>query len=211
MSNIYYYFDDCGYANDFECLVDVNEYLDCIPEETYDLWLKAYDTSCCDNAHEKNLYEQGYAFECHARIKRCYNGKQIEMNIEPQAAKTMEEAECILIKMAEDTMNRSDIVYTLKALLEDDTPNANIHDIKNKIKSRIDSEKYFIDLYDRKRSAIINELCSSNIKNKVAVYEHEKLIRKSSAYAQHINDIANVVYGLQQAYDIVCEALGEDS
>lgn len=118
MRNLYN-FESCDYAEDFECLVDVHNYHDWFPEGLCDVWLKAYDTSCCETAKERELHDAGYAFECYVWLSTPDNCK-ITTNMEHRPAMTREEAEDMLVKMAERAMNDKYVVETLKKLAEEE-------------------------------------------------------------------------------------------
>ena len=88
--------------------------------------------------------------------------------------------------------------------------NVNIYEIKDAIKKRMDKQQLFIDRYDEKRNEVCSKLGRADIKNEITVTEYEKLLHKEKAYTQHINDEANILHGLETAYGIICEALGEE-
>lgn len=92
----------------------------------------------------------------------------------------------------------------------DTNTNVNIYEIKDAIKKRMDGQQRFIDRYDEKRSEVWSKLHRADIKNEITVAEYEKLLRKEKAYTEHINDEANILFGLETAYGIICEALGEE-
>lgn len=68
IKNIENYFSECGYAEDFEAVVSLCDVLEGFNEAGYSLWLKAYDTSCCENEKEKRLFDSGYKFDCYAWV-----------------------------------------------------------------------------------------------------------------------------------------------
>ena len=113
MSNLYD-FQSCGYAKDFEYLIDVHNYHDWFPEETCDLWLKAYDVSCCENSREVMLDDEGYAFDCYVWLSGYDDGNNITTGIQPRPAKDKQEAEEMLIKMAESVMKNVSLLEKLK-------------------------------------------------------------------------------------------------
>lgn len=113
MSNLYD-FQSCDYAEDFECLIDIHNYHDWFPEETCDLWLKAYDVSCCENSREVILDDEGYAFDCYVWLSDCNNGNKITAGIQPRPAKDEQEAEEMLIKMAESVIKNVSLLEKLK-------------------------------------------------------------------------------------------------
>lgn len=88
--------------------------------------------------------------------------------------------------------------------------NVNIYEIKDAIKKRMDEQQRIIDRYDEKRSEVWSKLHRADIKSETTVTKYEKLLHKEKAYTQHINDEANVLFGLETAYGIICEALGKE-
>ena len=58
-------FYDCDYANDFEAFVDASEFFSWLPEEKFDFWFKAYDTSCRENDRDIALNDNGQMFDCY--------------------------------------------------------------------------------------------------------------------------------------------------
>ena len=112
-------FDNTDYAEDFEAVADANEVFDWLPEYRYGLWLKAYDTSCRETDREIELDDDGYAFDCYVHVLDYENkGKPVVNWYEPRAAKTREEAENVLAKMAEDIAKDKNIVEHLKKVVE---------------------------------------------------------------------------------------------
>lgn len=92
----------------------------------------------------------------------------------------------------------------------DTNVNVNIYEIKDAIKKRMDEQQRFIDRYDENRNEVRIKLGRADIKSEITVAEYEKLLHKEKAYTQHINDEANILHGLETAYGIICEALGEE-
>ena len=88
--------------------------------------------------------------------------------------------------------------------------NDKLYEIKDAIKKRMDKQQSFIDRYDEKRSEVLSKLHHADIKSEITVTEYEKLLHKEKVYTEHINDEANVLFGLETAYGIICEALGEE-
>lgn len=91
-------FHPCDYAGDFECLVDLHMLFSSVPEEKYDLWLKAYDTSCRETEHEIELNDAGYAFECYVWVTTTYTLRRSEPLFNAPA-KSKEEAERMLTEV----------------------------------------------------------------------------------------------------------------
>ena len=98
------YFDSCDYANDFEALIDIHYIIPAIQEERFDLWLKAYDTSCCESEHEQELYDNNYLFECCCCVQEQDTGYIIK-KATSRAARDEAEAEKILLEMAYEMIN----------------------------------------------------------------------------------------------------------
>ena len=117
MDTIMYDFFNSDYADDFEALVDVHNFFDWVPEGKFDIWMKAYDTSCRETAREIELNDNGYKFDCYVWVCDLY-GFQITTDIQPRAARTREEAEEILIKMADSLVKSRYVIDTLKQLIE---------------------------------------------------------------------------------------------
>lgn len=108
----HYDFYDCDYANDFECVLDVHNYHPDIPELKFDIWLKAYDTSCCETQGERELYGKGYLYECYVCVQS--EDGYIIKGMTPRAAKDREDAERTLINMANNLMSDKSLIKTLK-------------------------------------------------------------------------------------------------
>lgn len=68
IANLDGYFDTCDYAEDFQADIDIADVFDCFSMFDFSLWLKAYDTSCKENAKETYLHEHGYRFDCYVWI-----------------------------------------------------------------------------------------------------------------------------------------------
>lgn len=88
--------------------------------------------------------------------------------------------------------------------------NDKLCEVKDAIKKCMDKQQSFIDRYDEKRSEVWSKLHRADIKSEITVTEYEKLLHKEKVYTEHINDEANVLFGLETAYGIICEALGEE-
>jgi hypothetical protein len=98
-------FYSSDYGKDFEICIGLNDLFDEKPEnEDIDLWLKAYDTSCCENDLERTLCESGYAFDCYATL-RSIDGHNI--CIGRKSAKSEEEAKAFLTSVYEGFVNIS--------------------------------------------------------------------------------------------------------
>lgn len=109
------YFSESDYARDFEALIDVHEIFDWIPEWEYDLWLKAYDTSCRENDKEISLNEQGYEFDCYAFFRTF--GEPNEETLYNEPARTLEEAEEVLIKMVDALASDKNVEAKIKQFI----------------------------------------------------------------------------------------------
>lgn len=105
-------FQSCNYADDFECLIDVHNIIPSIPEERFDLWLRAYDTSCCETKHEEELYDSGYNYECCCCVQEQDNG-YIVKGITPRAARNEDNAKSTLIEMAKSMMDDENLIKHL--------------------------------------------------------------------------------------------------
>ena len=117
MNGINPYFDSCGYANDFEAFIDIHCIIPSIPEGAFDIWLKAYDTSCRETENERYLNDSGYAFECCAAIMD-YDGNTIIGNVEPRPATDKDDAEKMLVNMAWSIMKDRNLVNMMKDMGE---------------------------------------------------------------------------------------------
>lgn len=111
-------FERTDYAEDFEALADANQVFDWMPEYGYVVWLKAYDTSCCETEREIELNDGGYGYDCYAYVINDV-GLPVDMSYNPRAAKTREEAEETLYKMAEDISKDQEIVERLRKIVKD--------------------------------------------------------------------------------------------
>lgn len=111
-------FSGCDYAEDFEAIIDANQVFEWMPQYGYTLWLKAYDTSCRETDREIELNDDGYAFDCYVYVLDD-EGKPVVNWYEPRAAKTREEAENIMYKMAYDIAKDGKVVEHLKDVTKD--------------------------------------------------------------------------------------------
>lgn len=93
-------FYSSDYGKDFETCVCFDDLFNKkLENDDIDLWLKAYDTSCCENDLERELYGSGCAFDCYATIRFVDGGHQI--CIGRKAVKSKEEAEVFLTSVYE--------------------------------------------------------------------------------------------------------------
>lgn len=112
-------FSSCDYANDFEALVDASELFDFITKYRYNIWLKAYDTSCRETEREDMLADEGYEFDCYLYVISGEDGTHVIDwdKIEPRSARDRQDAERVLKKMAEDITNNNEITKLLIELM----------------------------------------------------------------------------------------------
>jgi len=98
------YFYDTGYGKDFDAAWDWPkgwphdiEYPDgSMDYMDGDVWFKAYDTSLKENDEDKELFEQGYLFNCQVRIRYYTTGMYCEDGLAKFPARDREEAERLL-------------------------------------------------------------------------------------------------------------------
>lgn len=93
-------FYSSDYGEDFEvcvCLGDV--FGEKLGNEESDLWLKAYDTSICENDLERELHGSGFSFDCCVTIRGLFGNDNIRIG--RKAVRTKEEAEAFLTSVYE--------------------------------------------------------------------------------------------------------------
>lgn len=109
-------FEDSGYGEDFETLLYAAQVFDFLPEEDFDLWFKAYDTSMCENEEETALYKNGYTFQCYVYFSPV--GKIGKWELLEYPAKTREDAEAWLQNMANTIGENAEVAETVRQLVD---------------------------------------------------------------------------------------------
>ena len=110
------YFDETCYGEDFETVCDWPEgwahgceYPDgSIDYSESDVWFKAYDTSLCENERDRELFEQGYGFNCVVRLRYVTSGLYCEDELASFPALDRRDAERLLQITADEIYGKEE-------------------------------------------------------------------------------------------------------